>query len=247
MRVVLQTQYDRGGFASIWGLGLGTAGPYNLIGWSLPSSGDSAVVSTVLVANSPQAILSAIYFLVNALFTNLSLAEEWSRYAYRPAALRVSRPQGSQRSTYFLQIPYRIAMPLMLFSSLLHWIISQSIFLVKIDGKDVRGGYDKYTSAITCGYSPLGMMITLLVGVLFMLSIAAMGIRKLKPGIPLAGSCSAAISAACHGPDGTSERQPLMWGAIPGEEFETEDHPVVGHCALSNGPVEIPVSGNMYA
>ncbi|KAL1637613.1 hypothetical protein SLS58_009286 [Diplodia intermedia] len=228
--MVLQTEYDRGSFASIWGLGLGTAGPYNLISWTLPSSGDSAVVSTVLVANSPQAILSAIYFLVNALVTNLSLAEEWSHNAYRPAALRVSRPQGSQRSTS------------------LHWIISQSIFLVKVDGKDARGGYnDDGTSAITCGYSPLGMIITLLVGVLFMLSIAALGIRKLKPGIPLAGSCSAAISAACHGPDGTSERQPLMWGAIPGEEFETEHHPVVGHCALSNGPVEMPVSGNMYA
>ncbi|KAL0261157.1 hypothetical protein SLS55_004853 [Diplodia seriata] len=235
-------KYDRGSFASIWGLGLGTAGPYNLIAWTLPSS----VVSTVLIANSPQAILSAIYFFVNALVTNLSLAEEWSRYAYRPAALRVSWPQDSQRSTYFLQIPYRIAMPLMLFSSLLHWIISQSIFLVKVDRRDARGGYHKI-STITCGYSPLGMIITLLVGVLFMLSIAALGIRKLKPGIPLAGSCSAAISAACHGPEGTSERQPLMWGAIPGEEFETEDHPVVGHCALSNGPVEMPVSGNMYA
>ncbi|OJD38672.1 uncharacterized protein BKCO1_400095 [Diplodia corticola] len=266
----LKTKYDRGDFASLWELGLGTAGPYNLItGWRLPSSGDAAIVSTVLIANLPQALLSAVYFLANALVTNLSLAAEWSRYAARRAALRVSHPaRGSaQRSTYFLQIPYRLALPLALFSSLLHWLVSQSIFIVKVDGADPAGGTDPWhvassasgsdaVSTVTCGYSPVGMMATALAAVLLVAFAAALGARRLAPGVPLAGSCSAAIAAACHAPEGADEARPLMWGVVPGVEFDGQqtstgggghDAVKVGHCALSDGPVDMPVAGNMYA
>ncbi|KAF2145296.1 uncharacterized protein K452DRAFT_266093 [Aplosporella prunicola CBS 121167] len=240
----LKSKYGRDDAKLILDLGIGTVSPYTLIsGWNMPSSGENAVVATVLVTNLPQALLSILYVLVNSIFTNFSITEEWSRYTRKLRALRVSEPRGAQRSTYFLQLPYRLGIPAMIFSAFLHWIISQSIFVVMVDSETLLSS----SSAITCGYSPLGMILTVVAILVLVTFVVGLGIRTLKPGIPMAGSCSAAISAACHAPEGTSECLPVNWGVIPGEETETEDHGKVGHCAFSNGPVEAPVEGRLYA
>ncbi|KAK0618775.1 hypothetical protein DIS24_g11536 [Lasiodiplodia hormozganensis] len=255
----LRSKFGRSGLSFIKELGLGKTTPYNMItGWHIPSSGDAAVVATVLIANLPQLLLSFIYFFLNGLITKLSLAKEWSAYAHRRAALRVSHPRGSQRGTYFLQVPYRVGVPLMLFSGVLHLIISQSIFFVKVDGRDAHGAdgdddasLNAATSAVTCGFSPLGMILTVVAAAVLSVFTVALGLRRLRPGgMPLAGSCSAAIAAACHGPEGTDECRPVMWGVVPGEEeevVEMEDGEVIGHCAFSNGTVDAPVDGRMYA
>jgi hypothetical protein len=53
--------------------------------------------------------------------------------AYHRKGLRVSEnPRGAQRSTYFLQLPYRYAIPLLIVSSAMHWMVSQSLFLVTV-------------------------------------------------------------------------------------------------------------------
>ena len=83
--------------------------------------------------------------------------------------------------------------------------LSQSIFLVvinayKYDGTpDPAAGQDR----IACGYSPIAILITIVVGILVLLGGIANGFRRYpQVGIPLAASCSAAISAACHPPPG---------------------------------------------
>ncbi|GME48433.1 hypothetical protein GTA08_BOTSDO06373 [Neofusicoccum parvum] len=138
----LDTQYGDcrrdfglGDIKSLWDLGFGAVEPHNVITglgvFTQRSLG--ALILMVLIANFPQAYLSLFYLLFNGLITNMALAGEWSRYAYKRRALRVSEPRGEQCSTYFLQVPYRIGMPLMVSSTLLHWVISQSVFLANID------------------------------------------------------------------------------------------------------------------
>lgn len=199
----------------------------------------------MLIANLPQALLSSIYLVFNGLCTNMLLAFEWSKFASERRTLRVSEPRGAQRSTYFLQIPYRFGLPLTLLSSLLHWLVSQSIFLAKVDGLDPRGWPSQIGNVTTCGYSPFGMIFTTIGGLALVLFAVALGIQKLKPSMPLAGSCSIAISAACHVPDGTSELEPLMWGVIP--KHPDDAHSGVEHCASANEHLERPLSGRPYA
>lgn len=231
---------------SIWNIGLGTANPLTIIeDWQIPSSDEGAIIATILMANLPQALLSMLYALINSIFTNVAIAEEWSRYACHQRGLRVSEPSGEQRSTYFLQLPYRIGLPLMAFSSFLHWIVSQSFFAVKIDAPESNVS-DFHPSVISCAYSPLGIIISIITVIILFAFTMISGSRKLIPGLPIAGSCSAAISAVCHAPEGTSEYLPLMWGVIPDEEIQTEDHETVGHCAFSNNPVEPPIEGRLY-
>jgi hypothetical protein len=98
---------------------------------------DESVISSAVLANTPQVQLSFLYFSYNALFTAMLAGVEWVSYACKRKGLRVSRlPSGSQRSTYFFQLPYRFSLPLVILSGILHWLVSQSIILVAVDFYD---------------------------------------------------------------------------------------------------------------
>ena len=97
------------------------------------------VVASVLVANVPQLILSFLYLNLNGLLTSIFSAMEWSDFVLERKTLRVSNPKGAQRSTYFLQLPYKMGVPLIVVSGLLHWLVSQSIFLVVVARMSLPG------------------------------------------------------------------------------------------------------------
>ncbi|CBF82947.1 hypothetical protein AN3323.2 [Aspergillus nidulans FGSC A4] len=60
----------------------------------------------------------------------MALAAEWSCYAILRRGLRVLwNPKAAQRRSYSLSLPYCYAILLMTLSTILHWLISQSIFL----------------------------------------------------------------------------------------------------------------------
>ncbi|KAF5382399.1 hypothetical protein D9757_009779 [Collybiopsis confluens] len=237
------------GFSGLIQLGLGKPHFQNIISWSLPSVGYTAILTSVLISNSPQLILSMIYLVFNSLCTKMFLAREWASYAHSRKPLRVSSPQGKQRSTYFLQIPYRFGIPLMAYSALLHWLVSQSIFLVQV--------VYYYDSEVTgpptssCGYSPLSMVLSIVVGTILILSTFVVGFfTHLNGDMPLVGSCSAAISASCHPPipDGSDSLKPMKWGAVVGaEDDDDRKRTVTGHVCFSSGTVLKPIPGCYYA
>jgi hypothetical protein len=72
--------------------------------------------------------------------------------------------------------------------------------------------------------------------------------RRYKAGMPLASSCSVAISAACHPPAGDVDAQllPVQWGAVNHGVGEGEAE-VVGHCSFSSWPVEMLIPKRLYA
>ena len=63
------------------------------------------------------------------------------------------------------------------------------------------------------------------------------------------GSCSAAISAACHRPeeDHDAALQPIMWGVVGEEIYFEEDDRTFGHCAFTSFEIKEPVEGHWYA
>ena len=242
---VFSANFNNGSTLSAKGLldlGIGAVHPATLIsGWILPSIGGSTVVASVLIANIPQPILSFIYLLFNGCFTGMLLGDEWSHFAHERKPLRVSDPKPGQRSTYFLQLPYRYAVPLIILSGVLHWSVSQSIFIAQVESFNKNGTIKDSAAISTCGYSPIAIIITLLIGACLASFVAVLGLRRYKPGIQLAGSCSAAISAACHGRSDIDTTAPLQWGAT------AEGGPQVGHCAFSDRAVEVPREGALYA
>ena len=175
------------------------------------------------------------------------LAEEWSLYATKRKFLRVTSPTGGQRSTYRLQLPYRYGIPLLMGSSLLHWFVSQSIFLARVNVIDSTGVEIPGAGVSTCGYSPIAMIFVIILGSIVVLLGICFGFRKSRGGMPLAGSCSAAISAACHPPeaDVNASLKRVMWGVVAEDSFQYEGESV-GHCSFTSSKVEAPVVGKWY-
>ena len=178
------------------------------------------------------------------------LAEEWSRYATKRNFLRVTSPAGGQRSTYRLQLPYRYGVPLLMGSSMLHWLVSQSIFLARVNiiGYDDNGAEVERAGVSTCGYSPIAMIFVIILGSIVVLLGIFFGFRKSRGDMPLAGSCSAAISAACHPPeaDVNASLKRVMWGVVAEDCFQYEGESV-GHCSFTSAKVAAPVVGKCYA
>ncbi|KAK2728229.1 hypothetical protein CKAH01_11223 [Colletotrichum kahawae] len=209
------------------------------------SEDSDSLMFNVILANVPQVLMSLIYFNYNALFTCISLATEWDRfYSGSKKGLRVStKPQGNQRQTYFLQLPYRYSLTLAVLSGGLHWLISQSIFLVRIEIYDHDEGTSQ-ADITACGWSPVGIILVIVAGAVLIGLLVASGFRRLRHGgIPVAGSCSAAIAAACHADPSERDslaRLPLTWGVVSGKDVDP------GHCSFTSKDVEKPAEGCLY-
>ncbi|KAL6232306.1 hypothetical protein BDW75DRAFT_218083 [Aspergillus navahoensis] len=205
------------------------------------------LIPNVLIANIPQLIFSGLYFMSNSILTNMTLSGEWANFSLHRKGLRVSsRPRGHQRRTHFLSLPFRFGIPLITLSALLHWLMSQSLFLVRIIAYTEILERDASSDTITVGYSPPAIVIGLCVGMLLPIGLLLLGCRKFRSGMPVAGSCSMAIAAACHPRCRTEEDRksleyrPLKWGVEPYQQGEN------WHCAFSDGRVMKPEDGTVY-
>ncbi|KAK1674671.1 hypothetical protein BDP55DRAFT_632742 [Colletotrichum godetiae] len=237
------TQVDA---SNIMKYGLGKVQGDTIMDVGTLSAESDTLVLNVLLANTPQVIMSMIYLSYNALFTSISLTTEWDRLGEEKKGLRVSfHCRGDQRQTYFLQLPYRYSIPLTVFSGGMHWLISESIFLVNIEGRYASGpSHSIGDSAMSCGWSPIGVICVIVVGTIMVGFLLASGFRRFRyGGIPVVSSCSVAISAACH--PATSEEpemwtKALRWGVVskPGAELP--------HCSFSSREIEAPVEGQKY-
>ncbi|KAH7413703.1 hypothetical protein DE146DRAFT_600846 [Phaeosphaeria sp. MPI-PUGE-AT-0046c] len=226
----------------LWKVGFGTVNGNNL--WSTSTT----LMSGVLLANSPQVVLSYLYLAFNGLYTNMFVAKEWSTYLCKRKPLRVTAPLGQQRNTYWLTVPFRYAIPMTVLSGLFHWLASQSLFMVQITVTDSLTREISHKDQIsTLGYSPLALILTSVLATLIAVSGVVVGRLRFPAGMPVAGSCSAAISAACHPPpeDADAHLLPVQWGVVSHGDETSED--AIGHCSFSSLPVEQPIPGQLYA
>ncbi|KAH7115539.1 hypothetical protein EDB81DRAFT_286349 [Dactylonectria macrodidyma] len=237
-------------FKSLWNLGFGAVTEVALIQKDdTPFRFNNAkIILNILVANIPQFLFSILYFQYNALFTGMLAAKEWSDFGYKRKGLRVSSdPKGDQRSRYFLQLPYRWSVPLLFMSILIHWMLSQSIFVVAVEKPEDSEDATLYS---TCGYSPIAIIAVVLTSGVLVLAVVITGFRRLPAAIPVVGSCSLAIAAACHHPNGLAQPDeplvPLRWGVM-GSCGEAPDEGGVGHCGFSSEYVDEPQVGIKYS
>ncbi|KAK4449779.1 hypothetical protein QBC34DRAFT_350319 [Podospora aff. communis PSN243] len=221
--VVLQTIYHRdASLSGLWRLGFGDARWEALISWGQAEMGVRGLFENLVVANVWQVLLSLLYTAFNLILASQLVALEWSRFGNteKPKGLRVSRPVGEQRSTYYLSMPYRYALPTMAFFYLAHFLVSQSSFIIRLvmydwDGTPLKG-------RTMAGFSPIPSLLGLIfTALLFIAYIFNSLLRRYPahPRMPLVSTNSLAISANCHPPEG--DKQPhlkkLTWGVIDSE------------------------------
>ena len=226
---------------NLFATGLGSPQPYALtLSNQLANLKQGAQsLAAIFVANLAQLLVSALYFLVTGLIAVMAIADEWSRFLVERKTLRLSSPHSIQRSSYFLALPYRLSVPLMGGMAILHWLISQSIFVIATEAYFYAGTQAteslariRENDAYMVGFSFPGAMLALIIGICLLLWTAYLGLSKKLEGtnmghtggkfhVPLASSCSAAISAACHRPevDDAAHLLPVIWGRVPNSDL----------------------------
>ena len=194
-----------------WNRGFGKVNPISLLKVNFRN-----ITESVLLANLPQTILSFLYLTYNSLFTCMLVGHEWSQFSHNHRTLRVTSPSPGQRSTYWLQMPYTYAIPLMTLSGLLHWLTSQSLFFARLEASHAFGR-GTYVDISNVGYSCIAIIIVLALFILALLAAAGIGFKRFSAEITTVGCCSAAISAACHTLGADSEEivgKKLRWGDV---------------------------------
>jgi hypothetical protein len=87
----------------------------------------------------------------------------------------------------------------MIISAILHWLLSQSFFLVYINIFDADGIPDSRDLIVVIGYSAVGLLA--IMPILFVINFTTFilgAFKRFLIGMPVVGSCSARISAGCH-------------------------------------------------
>lgn len=213
-------------------------------------------LSSVVVANAPQLVISLSYYGYNNVLTSMLVAAEYSSYGVARKPLRVTWPlKGSQqRSTYWLSLPYQYNIPILAIYMILHWLISESFFYV-LTVPYALDQPDTHFTTRSLGYSALPIFLSLLVGSLMLLILFGLAFRRFKSNIPLAGLCSAAISAACHPPEDdldTAALGPVRWGETTTMPAWMSDHSggpedQKGHCSFTSLDTMMPSLTKLYA
>lgn len=230
----------------LWRLGFGALNANALV---IVGDGGSAA-GMALLANSPQVCLAILYIVYKGLMTAIFNAKDWSRFGFEDQHLMVSTPAGKQRGTWILGIPKYYGVALLVLQTILHWLISESIFVVQITVFGTDGQISPTDHISNCGYSPIAIIFTVVAAVIMMLSAVGFGICKApEGGPPIISTCSAAISAACH-PGPTHEAmsyEEIRWGATGPVWNGTAHCSVVSQKAWAAGQAGKPMHGYLYA
>lgn len=237
--------------ANAWSIGLGTVQTQNLVyGANARALGASGVLVTALAANAPQAMLSFLYMVYNTIFTLMHIGENWDMFGAYTATtrhrlqlaskkethryLRVSDPKGNQKATHFLNLPYRYAIPLIIISGLLHWLMSQTLYLANISVIPRNGSLPRHDEITTVAYAPRGMIGLLILAIFMIVAVAGNSLRRFGGQMPIVSSNSAAIAAACHVNIPERRRRELVLRKIAWGEVPTSSAPINASPGLKN-------------
>lgn len=203
------------------------------------------ILINTFIANAPQVLLSLAYFLVNNVITGLSSAPEWNSFAMKRKPLRVTSRRGCQRSTHFLQLPYRWAIPLITYSGLLHWLLSQGLFIVRVEIRDRNGNFKNDESICACGYSIASLLALSLATIAGLAFVGILVFRRRQEMIPHGANSSLILSAACHPPpnDIDAHLKRVKWGVVKNRFNES----AIVHCSLTSEDVVAPKMGQHAA
>lgn len=238
--------------SSLWELGLGRAHQDAIVIYDSVTS----LIGVALLANIPQILLAAVWLLYMGIITSMFLAADWAIFGTKGQPLMVNNARGQQRGTRLLGAPLGWGLSLLTLQVILHWLVSQSIFVISLNIHDPDGNLTQYRKEgprfLNCGYSPIAIIFTVIASVLLMLSAMILACRKLpQDAPPVVATCSAAISAACHLPHGVLEQGSLYgsmkWGQCGQPQYGVAHCALMPEAAFKNGFAKSPVPGWAYA
>jgi hypothetical protein len=190
-----------------------------------------------VISNLPQLFLTITTFVCTVALIEMAQAASYSRFALKAKTLRVSNPTGAQRGLYFFGMPVRWAIPFLALGAVLQYVVSQALLPISVVTDNPNGpNGDTGSTFDDLAFSPLAVVVSFVMMVVFAAFILGLCSRKLKGPMPLASGSSLALSAAVHPlrtqPEATSCK--LKWGVV-GRAYHDD---TVVHCSFSADAVE---------
>ncbi|KAL8695705.1 MAG: hypothetical protein Q9224_003220 [Gallowayella concinna] len=91
------------------------------------NSGNSEITAFA-ISNGAQLLYSLIYLLLIYNFTLITMEHDWGKFERARSRLRCTLVEGEGfKQSYLLQLPKKLLYPMMFFSSMMHWLLGQSI------------------------------------------------------------------------------------------------------------------------
>jgi hypothetical protein len=162
----------------------------------------------VIIANSPQIWLSIGYLLWNTQVTRIWMEGEWRSYYQKAHIPRVSQNTNETgvRATRWLQLPYGVTAILMMLSTIMHWLVSQTLSVVEIEGKTGTSFYLNHSSfAILC----IGMVASVLV-----LGMTIYYFIPVRTNMPLMAGSARVVFESCKRLPSRLPSEGIAWGDI---------------------------------
>ena len=167
----------------------------------------------VIIANCPQLWLSIGYLLWNNQITRIYMEGEWRSFYRRCRKPRISygKSQGEVgvRETRWLQLPYWLSSLLMIISTVLHWLVSQTLFVVEILGTNQHPTPNYYLN-----FSPLAIFITGATSTVLVLAITVYYFIPIRTWMPLMAGSGRVVFESCVRLEPTLPISGVMWGDI---------------------------------
>ena len=169
-------------------------------------------------------------------------------------SLYVTNPQigTDQRATPFLVIPFKYWTANSSLWIILHWLASQAVFFVRIDMLNHWQQISLF-SVSQVGYSIMGIVCSFAVSFVVFGFAMWIGVKKFTNRMPLAATCSGALSAACHPSDPTlrHHEKKVHWG-IETEGLDYGEDTDLGEqkplrCTFTSLDARYPYSDRLYA
>ncbi|KAF2735373.1 hypothetical protein EJ04DRAFT_435103, partial [Polyplosphaeria fusca] len=240
------------------------------------AGGDGTTVETmtqwdtlqnIMLANFPQLALSLAFFVWNSHLSVMIAGRDYDGYAAASEGggegetgecgprfgLRVTDPKDGteQRADYLLTIPFKYWAPVNIVWTTMHWFASQAIFFARVD---ILSHWLLVTefSISQVGYSVLGMIGFFSVSLLALIIGVVISCQNLDNKMPLAATCSGALSAACHPQDPSLKHQDkkVHWGVevtAGGEMMTGGNANGLRRCTFTSLDAYYPCSGQFYA
>ncbi|KAI5204869.1 hypothetical protein E4T39_03322 [Aureobasidium subglaciale] len=151
-----------------------------------------------------------VYLFYNHLWSRMLAAAELNACVKARAPLRVTLPTQGANKTYYFNIKPHFSAFLLLALVFIHFLTSQALHIIAIQTYDVMGNYSH--QRITYGVSTSSAILALVIAFVMLCALAYGLEKKLDAGMPVLGTCSFAISAACHAYDGGERIGQVRYG-----------------------------------
>ena len=177
----------------------------------------------IALANSPQLWFSIGYLLWNNQITRIWGEHEWRSFENRRKLPRVSYGAylPGTRNTRWLQLPYSISIFLMAVSTLMHWIVSQTLFVVEVENKSglptVGGAPAPFSLVYIICYSPTAIFVTACIAGFLILGITVYYVFPFRSYMPFMAGSARVVFASCTALPKDLPEDGIMWGDVSDE------------------------------